>query len=111
MNLPPSTPIGNPSAPTIAERATRERWLAIAAGILGGALIATLSMGACAASPSQRAQAAKVESDLCRLRLLAAALEAVNPALQPPEGSIRAQIEASEDALCAKLDDGQAGSH
>ncbi len=68
------------------------------------ALVSSIAAGSsCAATPAQQAQLAKVQVDLCRLRLVAAALEGVSPELQPPAGSVRAQLEAAEDLLCAEV--------
>ena len=91
---------------------TRETLSFAAAGILAAALgaSAVIAQSSCAATPTQRAQAAKAETDLCRLRALATSLEALRPDLKPPPDSVRAQIETAEDALCAHVLDAGIGA-
>ncbi len=96
-------------------RTALENARTVGVGIMAGLLFASAVIAAqsCSATPAQKARAAQSEIDLCRLRQVAAGLEAINPDLRPPEGSVRAQIEAAEDALCARVltdDAGQSGA-
>lgn len=80
-----------------------------AAGILAAALGASAVLAQSSCTPEQQAKAAKAEVDLCRLRVLAAGFEALNPELRPPAGSLRAQLEEAENKFCAHDLDGAQG--
>lgn len=79
--------------------------------ILGTAV--ALSFANCTGTPTERAaKAAKAEEDLCKLRQAGRQVEEAFPESAPAAGSLRAKIEAAEDAFCAarpQPDSGAAG--
>lgn len=59
------------------------------------------SVAACASTPAPTV--AKTEADLCEARAAWRIAAAADPSLAPAPGSLRAKLEAAEDALCSTV--------
>lgn len=77
--------------------------LAAMALVLSSAL-AAIALDACHAPPPPKAAAA--EASLCKARSEWLLAVAVDPSLAPAPGSLRARLEAAEDAFCKAQPDG-----
>jgi hypothetical protein len=85
----------------------RSRVVALGGSVVCGVslALAVLCVISSCSTPPTPAQTVKIASDLCGLRAIERAVLELDPKLAPPPDSLRAKVQATEDQLCAGLDD------
>ncbi len=82
---------------------TQKHVVSVTIGVIAGlaAMLVIVDAG-CVGTPEERSvKVAKAETDLCKVRAFERAAQLALPGGLPDPASIRGQIEAAEDELCA----------